>query len=130
MDVPAETAQAVADKARELGRACSAVYVTLTAKVAAARWAERPDLWLVGLGCVAIAGVHVARLAGRTEPTIRHGFPAGAVRARRLGCLAGRGRGDGLRVVHVAPGRPTEPQRSASNGSHTKVSPTPAGRLG
>ena len=29
MDVPAETAQAVADKARELGRACSAVYATL-----------------------------------------------------------------------------------------------------
>ena len=40
MDVPAETALAVADKARELGRACSAVYATLTAKVAAARWAD------------------------------------------------------------------------------------------
>ena len=53
MDVPAETALAVADKARELGRACSAVYATLTAKVAAARWAEHPGLWLVGLGCVA-----------------------------------------------------------------------------
>ena len=33
MDVPTETAQALVDKARELGRACSAVYATLTASV-------------------------------------------------------------------------------------------------
>ena len=53
MEVPAETAQALADKARELGCACSAVYATLTAKVAAWRRsqaeeitkARRPDLW-------------------------------------------------------------------------------------
>ncbi len=54
MEVPADTAQALTDKARELGRACSAVYATLTAKVAAARWPDHPGLWLVGLGCVAI----------------------------------------------------------------------------
>ena len=54
MEVPTETAQALADKARELGRACSAAYATLTAKLAASRWAEHPGLWLVGLGCVAI----------------------------------------------------------------------------
>ena len=67
MDVPAETAQAVADKARELGRACSAVYATLTAKVAAARWAEHPGLWLVGLGCVAIPRALLLDLEERSE---------------------------------------------------------------
>src|SRR5690349_7586540 len=44
MEVPAETAQALVDCARELRRACSAVYSTLTARVAAARWPERPGL--------------------------------------------------------------------------------------
>jgi hypothetical protein len=67
MDVPAETALAVADKARELGRACSAVYATLTAKVAAARWAEHPGLWLVGLGCVAIPRALLLDLEERSE---------------------------------------------------------------
>jgi len=67
MDVPVETAQALADKARELGRACSAVYATLTAKVAAARWAERPGLWLVGLGCVAIPRALLLELEERSE---------------------------------------------------------------
>ena len=67
MDVPAETAQALADTARELGRACSAVYATLTAKVAAARWAERPGLWLVGLGCVAIPRALLLELEERSE---------------------------------------------------------------
>lgn len=54
MEVPAETAQALVDQARALGRACSAVYATLNSKVAAVRWPERPGHWLVGLGCVAI----------------------------------------------------------------------------
>src|SRR5882724_4279855 len=67
MDVPAETAQALADKARELGRACSAVYDTLTAKVAASRWAEHPGLWLVGLGCVAIPRALLLELEERSE---------------------------------------------------------------
>src|SRR5690242_21636887 len=51
MEVPEETARALVDKARELGRACSAVYATLTSKVAASRWPGHPGLWLVGLGC-------------------------------------------------------------------------------
>lgn len=67
MDVPAETAQALVDHARELGRACSAVYATLTARVAAARWADHPGLWLVGLGCVAIPRALLLDLEERSE---------------------------------------------------------------
>jgi hypothetical protein len=67
MEVPAETAQTLADQARELGRACSAVYATLTAKVAAARWAEHPGLWLVGLGCIAIPRALLLELEERSE---------------------------------------------------------------
>ena len=67
MEVPAETAQALADKARELGCACSAVYATLTAKVAAARWPDHPGLWLVGLGCVAIPRALLLELEARSE---------------------------------------------------------------
>jgi len=67
MEVPAETAQALADKARELGCACSAVYATLTAKVAAARWPDHPGLWLVGLGCVAIPRALLLALEARSE---------------------------------------------------------------
>src|SRR6478752_398483 len=67
MEVPAETAQALADKARELGRACSAVYATLTAKVAASRWPGHPGLWLVGLGCVAIPRALLLELEQRSE---------------------------------------------------------------
>jgi len=67
MEVPAETAQALVDKARELGRACSAVYATLSAKVAAARWADHPGLWLVGLGCVAIPRTLLLELEQRSE---------------------------------------------------------------
>lgn len=67
MDVPVETAQALADQARERGRACSAVYATLTAKVAASRWADHPGLWLVGLGCVAIPRALLLALEERSE---------------------------------------------------------------
>jgi len=67
MEVPAETAQALADKARELGRACSAVYATLTAAVAASRWPGHPGLWLVGLGCVAIPRALLLDLEQRCE---------------------------------------------------------------
>ncbi len=67
MEVPVETAQAIADTARELGRACSAVYATLTAKVAASRWAGHPGLWLVGLGCVAIPRALLLELEERSE---------------------------------------------------------------
>lgn len=67
MEVPAETAQGLADEARELGRACSAVYATLTAKVAAARWAGHPSLWLVGLGCLAIPRALLLALEERSE---------------------------------------------------------------
>jgi hypothetical protein len=67
MDVPAETAQALVDRARELGRACSAVYATLTARVAAARWPDHAGLWLVGLGCVAIPRTLLLDLEERSE---------------------------------------------------------------
>lgn len=67
MDVPAETAQTLADRARETGRACSAVYSTLTARVAAARWPGHPGLWLVGLGCVAIPRALLLDLEERSE---------------------------------------------------------------
>lgn len=67
MDVPEETAQALIDEARRLGRACSAVYATLNSKVAAVRWPERPGLWLVGLGCVAIPRALLLELEERAE---------------------------------------------------------------
>ncbi len=67
MDVPAETAQTLTDRARELGSACSAVYATLTARVAAARWPDHPGLWLVGLGCVAIPRGPLLDLEERSE---------------------------------------------------------------
>ncbi len=67
MEVPADTAQALTDKARELGGACSAVYATLTVKVAAARWPDHPGLWLVGLGCVAIPRALLLELEERSE---------------------------------------------------------------
>jgi hypothetical protein len=67
MEVPAETAQRLVDDARSLGRACSAVYATLNSKVAAARWHERPGLWLVGLGCVAIPRALLLELEERAE---------------------------------------------------------------
>jgi hypothetical protein len=66
MEVPFETAQALTDKARELGRPCSAAYATLTANLAAARWAEHPGLWLVGLGCVAIPRALLLELEARS----------------------------------------------------------------
>jgi hypothetical protein len=68
MEVPAETAQALVNRARELGRACSAVYATLTSNVAAVRWAERPGLWLVGLGSLAIPRAPLLELEARSVP--------------------------------------------------------------
>ncbi|HKY34836.1 MAG TPA: hypothetical protein VJN18_02750 [Polyangiaceae bacterium] len=67
MEVPTETAQALVDQARTLGRACSAVYATLNSKVAAVRWPERAGLWLVGLGCVAIPRALLLELEERSE---------------------------------------------------------------
>lgn len=49
-----DVAQALVDAARERGRACSAVYTTVTGKLAASRWPHDPGLWLTGLGCLAI----------------------------------------------------------------------------
>ena len=67
MDVPTETAQTLFQEALIRGRACSAVYATLNSKVAAARWPERPGLWLVGLGCVAIPRALLLELEERAE---------------------------------------------------------------
>ena len=67
MEVPADTAQNLTERARLLGRACSAVYATLNAKVAAARWPDHPGLWLVGLGCVAIPRPLLLDLEERSE---------------------------------------------------------------
>lgn len=75
MDVPPETAQALVDAARERGRACSAVYATLTSSVAAARWPEHPGLWLVGLGCVAIPRALLLELEARAESFEMGGKP-------------------------------------------------------
>jgi hypothetical protein len=71
MDVPEEAAQAVVDEARTRGRACSAIYGTLTQKVAAARW--RDGLWLVGLGCIAIPRALLLELEQRSESFERSG---------------------------------------------------------
>jgi hypothetical protein len=68
MEVPVEVAQLLADKARELGCACSACYATMTAKLAAAPWEERPGRWLVGLGCLAIPRALLLELEQRSEP--------------------------------------------------------------
>ncbi len=67
MEVPLSVAQELADKARELGRATSAVYATLAEKIAAHRWQEAPGLWLVGLGCVAIPRQVLLELEERSE---------------------------------------------------------------
>jgi hypothetical protein len=67
MEVPAATAQSLVDKSRELGRACSAMYATLTSKVAASRWPGHLGLWLVGLGCVAIPRALLLELEQRSE---------------------------------------------------------------
>jgi hypothetical protein len=67
MEVPLDTAQLLADKARELGRPCSACYATMTAKLAAARWMQCPGSWLVGLGCLAIPRALILDLEERSE---------------------------------------------------------------
>jgi len=67
MEVPIETAQLLADAARERGQACSAVYATLTANVAASRWPGHPGLWLVGLGCLAVPRSLLLELERRVE---------------------------------------------------------------
>jgi hypothetical protein len=67
MDVPVEIAQELVAQARSTGRPCSAVYATLRSKVAAVRWAERPGLWLVGLGCIAIPRALLLDLEERSE---------------------------------------------------------------
>lgn len=65
MQFPPETAQELVNKSRELGRACSAVYATISKKVAAARW--KPGLWVVGLGCLAIPRELLLELEERSE---------------------------------------------------------------
>lgn len=67
MEVPTETAQLLAAKARELGRPCSAAYATPTASLAAMPWRERPGAWLVGLGCVAIPRTVLLDLESKAE---------------------------------------------------------------
>ncbi len=67
MEVADDTAQAVVDKSRELGIACAAVYSTLSAKIAASRWAERPGLWLSGLGLMAIPRALLLELEENSE---------------------------------------------------------------
>jgi hypothetical protein len=67
MEVPTETAQLLADTARERGRPCSAAYATMTASLAAKRWTERPGTWLVGLGCIAIPRTVLLDLESRAD---------------------------------------------------------------
>lgn len=66
MEASVETAQELTDKARELGP-CSAMYATATEKLAAARYPERPGLWLVGLGFVAVPRKVLLELEERSE---------------------------------------------------------------
>lgn len=54
MEIELETAQKVVDAARSSGVASSAAYATVASRLAGTRWRERPDRWLVGLGCLAI----------------------------------------------------------------------------
>jgi len=67
MAIQAADAQRLIDRSRELGRAVSGVYATKTSKLAAARWPERPGLWLVGLGCVAIPRAMLLELEALSE---------------------------------------------------------------
>jgi hypothetical protein len=54
MEIDLETAQQVVSAARSTGVATSAAYATVVSRLAGTRWKERPDRWLVGLGCLAI----------------------------------------------------------------------------
>ena len=65
MEVPEEVAQGVVDKARELGKPCAAAYATRTSKLAAQRWKD--NLWLSGLGCMAIPVSMLFELEQRCE---------------------------------------------------------------
>jgi hypothetical protein len=67
MEVPTDTAQLLTNKARELGRPCSAAYATTTASLAATPWKARPGSWLVGLGCVAVPRTVLLDLESRAE---------------------------------------------------------------
>jgi hypothetical protein len=67
MEVPLETGQALLDKARALQRPTAAVYSTLHARIAAARWPEKPGWWLCGLGIVAIPRALLLELEERSE---------------------------------------------------------------
>ncbi len=67
MEVPAEVAQELVDKARELGEATSAVYATANAYLAGMRWKAKRSHWLVGLGCVAIPRALLLELEERSE---------------------------------------------------------------
>lgn len=60
-------AQRLIDRSRELVQAVSGVYATKTAHLAAQRWPEKPALWLVGLGCMAVPRVLLLELEQRSE---------------------------------------------------------------
>lgn len=67
MEVPVEAAAAVIGHAREKQEVCSAVYATKLGKIAASRFPERPGLWLVGLGCLALPRDLLLQLEARCE---------------------------------------------------------------
>lgn len=71
MEVPAEVAQQIVDKSRELGIACSGAYATLNSKIAATRW--KRGRWLTGLGCLAIPRRLVFELEERAESFSQNG---------------------------------------------------------
>lgn len=67
MEVSNEVATNLIHYARTKGEPASAVYATLSAKIAASRWADKPGYWLVGLGCVAIPRQLLLELEARSE---------------------------------------------------------------
>lgn len=67
MEVSNEVADALIEHARTKGEPASAVYATLSQRIAASRWPEKPGYWLVGLGCVAIPRKLLLALEARSE---------------------------------------------------------------
>lgn len=71
MEFAAEGAEHLVEQARVRGRACSAVYVTINQLPAAHAWKKGPDgkqLWLVGLGLVAIPAWRLLDLESTAKP--------------------------------------------------------------
>lgn len=65
MEIEIEIACKLVEETRARAHPCSAVYSTVSAKLAAQRWKQ--GLWLVGLGCLAIPRALLLQLEERSE---------------------------------------------------------------